>query len=103
MEITLQYFDDCPNWETIDGHLRTLSIEGLDATVRHEVIDTYEVAMARGFCGSPTLLIDGVDPFTDRKAMIGLACRVYLTQHGPAGSPTIEQLRTAITAAERRH
>ncbi|MCA1737223.1 MAG: thioredoxin family protein, partial [Actinobacteria bacterium] len=62
-----------------------------------------EVAVERGFCGSPTVLIDGVDPFSNRKAMVGLACRLYLTQNGPAGSPTIEQLRTAITAAHRRH
>ncbi|CAN5845252.1 MAG: thioredoxin family protein [Acidimicrobiia bacterium] len=98
VEITLQYFEDCPNWKTTDGHLRTLITEGLDATVSYELIGTYEVAVERGFCGSPTVLIDGVDPFADRKAMVGLACRLYLTQNGPAGSPTIEQLRAVFTA-----
>ena len=40
MEITLQYFDDCPNWKTTAAHLATLVDQGLDATVDFELIDT---------------------------------------------------------------
>ncbi len=48
---------------------------------------------------SPTVLIDGVDPFADPDAPVGLSCRVYRTAGGVEGSPTLEQLRLAVTAA----
>jgi hypothetical protein len=96
MNITLQYFDGCPNWETTRAHLTTLFGEGLDAAIDFELIDTYERAVERGFSGSPTVLVDNIDVFADRRAVVGLARRVYDTDQGPAGSPTLDQLRTAI-------
>ena len=101
MEITIQYFADCPNWKTTAAHLNTLVGEGLDATIDYEPIDTHELAVARDFHGSPTVLIDGHDPFADKDAPIGLACRIYVTDHGPAGSPSISQLRHAIATASK--
>jgi hypothetical protein len=99
MEITLQYFDGCPNWKTTAQHLTTLVDQGLDATIDHELIDSHDKAVARDFHGSPTVLIDGVDPFADDNAPVGLACRVYQTEDGYAGSPTVDQLRTVIATA----
>jgi hypothetical protein len=99
MDITLQYFDGCPNWKTADRHLATLVAEGLEATIEHELIDSYERAVEKGFRGSPTVLIDGVDPFADRDAPVGLACRVYRSEAGTTGSPTLQQLREAIIRA----
>lgn len=98
--ITLQYFDGCPNWKTTDRHLASLVDEGLDLVIGHELIDSYEEALEKGFRGSPTVLVDGVDPFADRDAPVGLACRIYETGTGPAGSPSIEQLRSATDAAQ---
>ncbi|HVR79960.1 MAG TPA: thioredoxin family protein [Acidimicrobiia bacterium] len=99
MEVTLQYFDGCPNWETTDRHLGTLAAEGMEATIAYELIQSYEAAVERGFGGSPTVLIDGVDPFTDRRLLVGLTCRLYQTESGLAGSPTLDQLREAIAGA----
>ena len=99
VEVTLQYFDGCPNWETTDRHLATLLAEGLKAIVAYEPIDSHQAAVERGFRGSPTVLIDGVDPFTDRRLLIGLTCRLYQTESGLAGSPTLDQLREAIASA----
>lgn len=102
MEITLQYFDGCPSWKTSAAHLATLIGEGLDATVDYELIDSHELAIARDFHGSPTVLIDGVDPFADDNAPVGLACRVFQTEDGYAGSPTVDQLRTAIATTHEK-
>ena len=45
-------------------------------------------------------LVNGVDPFaTDADPVGGLSCRVYQTPGGPAGSPTLDQLREVLTAA----
>ena len=73
---------------------------GIDAAVRVQLINTAEAAEAQGFRGSPTLLINGTDPFADPDAPVGLSCRVYLTPDGMAGSPTIDQISAAITDLE---
>jgi hypothetical protein len=56
--------------------------------------------------GSPTLLIDGRDPFAyadppDRD--FGLSCRIYRDEHGRAVPATsVTQLHDAITIAASR-
>ena len=98
MDITLQYFDGCPNWMVTDGRLKALiEDEGLDARIRYQPIETFEAAVEHEFRGSPTVLIDGKDPFAEHDAPVGLSCRIYLTDDGPAGSPTLQQLQRAVT------
>lgn len=101
MKITLQYFDGCPNWKATDAHLRALRSNGrIGIEVEYQLIDTIEAAEQHQFHGSPTVLIDGVDPFADDDTPVGLACRVYQTDDGPAGSPTLRQLEEVIQRAE---
>ncbi len=94
-EITFQYFDGCPNWQTTHERLEE-AIEGLRVSVVMQLVETPEEAAEVGFRGSPSVLIDGVDPFADpdTPAAGTLACRVYQTKDG---SPTVEQLRDALT------
>ena len=96
MDITLQYFDGCPNWKEAEAHFKTLESEGVDLTITHQLIETAQAAAETGFRGSPTVLVDGVDPFAEPDAPVGLSCRVYRTDDGFAGSPSLEQLRTAV-------
>ncbi len=93
--VTLQYFDGCPHWQVADERLRTLADE-LDVEVEHELIDTAEAAEQRGFRGSPTILVNGIDVFRTGDEPAGLSCRRYETPDGPAGSPTLDQLRSAL-------
>jgi hypothetical protein len=53
-----------------------------------------------GFHGSPSILVDGIDVFAGPDAGVGLSCRVYRTPDGPAGAPTIEQLRAALAGPD---
>ena len=99
MQITLQYFEGCPNWKETDAHLEALRREGLDIVVARQLIETPEAAAEAGFRGSPTVLINGADPFSDPGAPVGLACRVYRTDEGHSGSPSPDQLRQAINQA----
>ena len=99
MEITLQYFDGCPNWKAVDGRLAEILADRTDATLTHQLVDTPDDARRLRFHGSPTVLIDGRDPFAEPDAPGGLACRVFRTPDGPAGGPTVEQLRAAIEDA----
>lgn len=99
MDLTLQYFDDCPNWRVLQHHLIELASEFDDLHVELQLVDTPEAAEQFGFRGSPSILIDGVDPFARPGDPIGLSCRVYATPRGPAGSPTVDQLRAVLESA----
>ena len=95
MEVTLLYFDDCPNWEDTNRMLARLAAEfGYDLT--RQRVATHEEAALVGFRGSPTVLIDGVDPFAEPDSPTGLSCRLYTTPKGLRGSPTEEMLRRAL-------
>jgi hypothetical protein len=96
MQVTLLYFDGCPNWRIAHDRLRALQ-EELGFCLGSAEVRTPEEAASLGFRGSPTVLVDGADPFAEGDEPTGLACRVYATADGPQGSPTLEQLRAAVT------
>ncbi len=98
MEITLQYFDGCPNWAIAAERLAAIAQAHREMTVTHQLVATPEDAKAIGFRGSPSILVNGTDVFPNTSAPAGLACRVYVTPDGLAGAPTLEQLRAAICA-----
>ncbi len=54
------------------------------------------------FHGSPTVLVDGQDPFPGDAAPAGLSCRVYRTASGVSGAPTIEQLVEVLRVTASR-
>ena len=94
MEVTLQYFDGCPNWQTTDTRLRALADE-LGFRIAYRELTSPEEAEELSFHGSPTVLVDGHDPFP-AAGQPELACRIYQTPAGPAGAPTDAQLRAAL-------
>lgn len=100
MDVEIRYFDGCPNWRDTDELVRRMVKElAVDAVVSHRLVETPEEAERLDFVGSPSVLVDGVDPFMEPGAAVGLSCRVYRTESGFAGSPSETQLRSAIEAA----
>ncbi len=100
MRVTIQYFEGCPNWRDTLARVESVLTElSLPISVLVlECIDSQEAAERAGFRGSPTVLIDGRDPFEDPGAPVGLACRLYVTPAGPAGSPDRTSLLRALRA-----
>jgi hypothetical protein len=97
MNITLQYFDSCPGWKVVEGRVKDIiEMRSLQASLDYQRIETSEDAERYQFAGSPTLLIDGQDPFATGSLPVGLACRTYLTDAGLAPSPSVEQLEEAM-------
>lgn len=98
MRIRLQYFDGCPNWKLIEQRLAQALVEAqvAEAEVVRERVHSAEEAARLGFRGSPTVLIDGKDPFASERDPIGLACRLYRTAHVDDGLPTVEELQAAL-------
>ena len=95
MDITLLYFDDCPNWKIADERLAVITADRPDLTVSRHLVETLEEAERVGFHGSPSILVDGVDVFAEPNTGVGMSCRVFHTPDGLAGAPTVDQLRAA--------
>ncbi|MDH3259911.1 MAG: thioredoxin family protein [Acidimicrobiia bacterium] len=98
MDVTLLHIDDCPNWRTTETHLVRLRPEYGFELQRKRVGSAEEAEQLR-FRGSPTVLINGLDPFADPNAPVGMSCRLYRTIGGLVGSPTEEMLREVLAAA----
>jgi len=82
---------DCPNLQPLLDHLSQVT----DVAVVTRVVGTDADAMRLGMTGSPTLLIDGADPFPAGEC--GLSCRLYRNESGaPVAVPSLGQLRAAI-------
>lgn len=94
METSLLYFDGCPHWAVAAQRLEAAlaKVGRVGETVRYVLVETPEDAERLGFIGSPTILVNGRDPFATGGEQTALACRVFNTPDGRAGSPTVEQL-----------
>jgi hypothetical protein len=99
--IQLLYFEGCPHWPTMHDHIReALRAEGMQGVEPILVrVETQEDAERLRFTGSPTILVDGRDPFGVAEDFYGLTCRLYDTPYGRAGTPTVEQIRSAFRLA----
>lgn len=95
MTIEIRYVDGCPNRRLAEELVREV-LGDRPVRIVHRRIETPQEADATGFVGSPTLLIDGRDPFATGDEPVGLACRVYRTPAGPRGLPTREQLEEVL-------
>ena len=96
--VTFLYFRDCPNWLETRARLdEALTRVGLpDSVVVLQAVETAEEAHQVGFRGSPTILLDGRDPFPAPNSSVGLSCRIFATPDGLAGAPTVAQLVEAL-------
>lgn len=101
MKIIIQFLEGCPHRELAEVRLRQaladLGREG--AQITHQRIDSPEDAERLGFHGSPTFLVNGRDPFAMQELPAGLGCRVYQTEVGAQGAPSVAQLRHVLRSA----
>jgi hypothetical protein len=98
VHLTVLAVNDCPNVKLLEQHLER-ALEGHhNVTVsRHDIADQDQAARW-GMNGSPTLLIDGIDPFAEPGQHASLSCRLFRDDHGhPGGAPSVRQLRKAIS------
>lgn len=77
MNVTVLHTEDCPNLEPLMAELNDLLADRADVTVATTVIRTDDEAQRLGFHGSPTVLVDGHDPFPAPPEPVGLSCRQY--------------------------
>ncbi len=86
---------ECPHEQpALELFRRVLDDTGHPDEIRIGVIRTEDEAARRGFHGSPTFLINGVDPFPESGADPAVACRVYPSRNG---LPSRDDLASAVT------
>jgi hypothetical protein len=98
VDVELLVVPDCPN-ESVALSVLRLAFDrvGLAAlSVRTTVIASQEQAQECGFVGSPTILINGVDPFVTAGQSPAYACRVYATPAGLSGVPPLDDVISAL-------
>ncbi len=84
MELTVLTVPDCPNAAAFE--------ERLAAALAGRPADA-------GMHGSPTLLIDGTDPFAAPGQPPSLSCRLYRDAAGRTGAvPSVQELRRVLSA-----
>ena len=98
MRVSLLYAKNCPHRHEADANVRQALADLGWGQFNVERIEIRTAAHADlfGFRGSPTFLVDGEDPFADPAAPVALACRLYQTEAGLVGSPTVKQLRAVL-------
>jgi hypothetical protein len=101
MQASLIYFDSYPNWRVARERLRRAikfaEVGAVSVVVR--VVITDREAVACGLCGSPTILIDGADPFAGVDLQTGIYCRQFTTESGLDVAPSVAQLVAALRRA----
>lgn len=98
MRLEVLHVSDCPNLPLLLERLARVT----DLPVITRVIASDDEAARFGMAGSPTLLVDGVDPFA-APGDHGLSCRLYRDHDGRVVSvPSVEQLRSAINGRSTR-
>ena len=95
--VELVYFEDCPNWRLARERLETAlkSVGRRDAEVRLRLVANPIEAEAAGLRGSPTVLVNGEDPFPRATAAVW-SCRLYQNEAGLEGAPSVSGLCEAL-------
>ncbi len=77
MNVTVLHIEDCPNVEPLMAELHDLLDDRTDVALATVLVRTEDQARRLGFHGSPTVLVDGHDPFPAPSESVGLSCRRY--------------------------
>ncbi|MGI8822950.1 MAG: thioredoxin family protein [Acidimicrobiia bacterium] len=98
MRIELLTVSGCPHRDvTLDRVREALVLAGRrDVVVTERRVDDAEAAQAVGMRRSPTILVDGRDPFAADDTAPSLSCRLYRSERGVEGAPTVEALVDAL-------
>ncbi|MFR0358537.1 hypothetical protein [Streptomyces sediminimaris] len=95
MELTVLAVPDCPHTSLLRARLDEALEVRPDVTLTWREITEPQQAERAGMHGSPTLLVDGRDPFSPPGQPPSLSCRV-------SAPPTLQQIRAALSEEHRR-
>lgn len=99
MHFELLYFEGCPSWhQAVENLWQALREESLSLDISLVQVANDVHARAIKFTGSPSIRFSGRDLFPEHTDEYGLTCRVYQTEEGLKGWPTVRMLRKRLRA-----
>ena len=97
MRIEVITVPDCPNGPVLERRLAEVLSGRTEVQVERRVVATVAQAERWGMHGSPTVLVDGRDPFATPGSTASVSCRLYPAADGTAqGAPSSGQLRQVL-------
>jgi len=100
MQLTVLAVPGCPNAPVLEQRLAGLLAGRPEVTMTRRVIADAAEAARWGMRGSPTLLVDGQDPFAGSGPGSVMACRLYPSREGRLdGAPAVSALRDVLERA----
>jgi hypothetical protein len=91
VRVELVYFEGCPHWRTALEHLENaLQQAGRSDSIKLQLVTNKSEAEQHSMADSPTILIDGRDPFLGGGPAWG--CRLYPGGDGSPGAPSVASL-----------
>jgi hypothetical protein len=101
MHLTVLAVPECPNAPVLEARLADVVDGRAGVSVSLEVISDEAAAARWRMHGSPTLLINGADPFAEPGQAPSMSCRLYRDDDGKTGgAPPAGQLRRLIEPAQ---
>lgn len=102
MRLQVLHVPDCPHAAVLVARLAHLLASR--AEVEQRVVRDHNEAVTLRMRGSPTLLIDGIDPFAVPDQPASLSCRLYRDENGSlASAPSLRQLHQALGSGGISH
>lgn len=99
VRITVLAVPDCPDAPVVRERIAA-ALEGHAVAVEFVEVSDEATAARWHMTGSPTLLLDGVDPFAVPGANPSLSCRLYRHADGTTdGAPSVSDLRRVLVAS----
>ena len=93
MRLEILQVPGCPGVDLLEARLAELG----HSRVIRRVVTSQAEAERLGLAGSPTLLVDGADPFARPGQLPSISCRLYPDEYGrPSPAPSPGQLRDAL-------
>ena len=100
MKLTVLMVDGCPGAPLLEQRLAGGPGRRTDVEITWNVIADASEAARAGLHGSPTMLVDGVDPFAAPGQPPSLSCRLYDNAPGLLErAPSVTRLRQVLGAA----
>jgi hypothetical protein len=100
MDVTVLAVAGCPHAALLEERLAAALAGGPPPVIIRRVITDLDEAARAGLRGSPTVLLDGWDPFAAPGQPASMSCRLYDSGAGRLeGAPSVGRLRQAIGRA----
>lgn len=105
MRVEVLYFQGCPNHvPTVDRVRRVLADEGVSVDIEQIEVADVITAESLAFLGSPTVRVNGrdVEESAAVTGIIGLTCRMYMSDGVREGVPPADAIRRAVRDASAK-